>query len=179
MYLPKGELRFDILYQGDVLSNFPFFIIPEKIKVLDKNKNDNSFVIKDNNVLENEEQLVAITAKFMNVMILSQTCDVKYRENIIIAPVYTLQMFQDSGILTVNKIESVRKRKYYWLFYLPKSENVIEDSVVYFQAAHYLPKNFVNNYKNNKIASLSDWGRHHLGWALSNYFGRPIEDKYS
>jgi hypothetical protein len=28
-----------------------------------------------------------------------------------------------------------------------------------------------------KNLGLSDWGRHHLGWALGDFFGRPIESK--
>src|SRR3989339_245369 len=169
MYANATDLNFDILFQGDILKNFPFFVFPEKFKSL----TENDLIIEASQKTVGGEQPITITAKLTSVILLSQTCDIQQRENVIIAPVYTIQTFKESGILTENKIDQVKKRRYGYLFYLPKLDGVLDDSIAYLQTMHYLPKDFVLNYKNNKILTMSDWGRHHLAWALSNYFGRP------
>jgi len=177
MYANTTDLNFDILYQGDILKNFPFFIFPEKFKFLTKSNDENKFILETSQKTVHGEQPIMITVKLTSAILLSQTCDIQQRENIVVAPVYTIETFKESGILSDNKVDLVKKRRYGYLFYLPKLDGVIDDSIVYLQTIHYLPKNCVLSYKNNKIATMSDWGRHHLAWALSNYFGRPIEEK--
>lgn len=64
-------------------------------------------------------------------------------------------------------------------FYLPGKNGAIAESFVDFQKIHYFPKELlIGEYLEKRVVALSDWGRHLLGWALSDYFARPIEDKY-
>lgn len=179
MYVKIDDLNFNIFYQGDVVKNFPFFIFKENFNYLKKLKKVNTYetVKTEKESFNNGDALLAINAKLNNIIILSQTCDIQERENIIIAPVYPLKPLEDSGVLTNGKSGLIKKRKINYWFYLPKFESVIEDSLVDLQTIHYMPKVILDNYKQNKIITMTDWGRHHLGWALNNYFGRPIEDK--
>ncbi len=181
MYVKPEDLRFDILYQGDVLKSIPFFIFKEQMNILKNLEKANTYEIEAANEksFENEDILSAVNTKTSNIIILSQTCDVQDKENIIIAPIYPIKLFEDNKILTKEKAKQIRDRKYNYWFYLPKLEGIIEDSIADFQFIQYIPKLFLEKYKNNKIVTMSDWGRHHLGWALGNYFGRPIKDKYS
>lgn len=173
MYVNAAELNFELLYQGDILDKFPFFIFDNP-----------TFLVKEGGHFEasekaehDEEALVAVKSKISRIIILSQTCDVKNRENIIIAPVYPIKEYEDAGILTGGKIGLIKKRKISYWFYLPALEGIIPDSIVDLQTMHYLPQTVLRQYTNKKIVSMTDWGKHHLGWALGNYFGRPIESK--
>jgi hypothetical protein len=179
MYVKRQDLNFDILYQGDVVKDFPFFIFEDNLKILKNLKKPNVYDTAKTNegTFDKGEELVMIKAKLNNIIILSQTCDIQERENIIIAPVYSIKSLEGSGVLTGGRLGLIRKRKINYWFYLPKLEKAIEDSLTDFQTIYYIPRTFLEKYKNNKILTMSDWGRHHLGWALSNYFGRPIEDK--
>lgn len=179
MYVKSEDLNFDILYQGDVLKDFPFFIFKEKLRTLKNLKKINTYEVVEieKDTFSGGEAIMAINAKLNNIIILSQSCDIQERENIIIAPVYPIKLFEDDGTLTNGKAGLIKKRRINYWFYLPKLEKVIEDSLVDFQTIHYIPRAFLEKHKKNKIITMSDWGRHHLGWALSNYFGRPIEDK--
>jgi len=174
MYVSKDDLNFDIFYQGDVVKDFPFFIFDNFSFV---EKTDNNLYKKSENTKLEEESLILAKAKIGNIIILSQTCDIQQRENVIIAPIYPIKPFEDNGILTNGQSGLIKKRRIAYWFYMPKLEGVIEDSLVDFQTIIYIPTKFLNDFKNNKILTMSDWGRHHLGWGLSNYFGRPIEDK--
>ena len=179
MYIKSEDLNFDILYQGDVVKNFPFFIFKEKLKALKKLKKINTYEIIEakKDIFNDGEAFLAISAKLNNIIILSQSCDIQERENIIIAPVYPIKLFESDGILTNGKTGLIKKRMINYWFYLPKLEGIIEDSLVDFQTIYYIQRTFLEKYKNNKILTIDDLGRHHLGWALSNYFGRPVENK--
>ena len=159
MYVLGKELDYEIIYQGDLIKDFPFLIF------------DNKTLTKgfENNV----ETKLEIKAKLGLIMVLSQTCDIQQRENIIVCPVYKMQDFD----FNKEETESIKKRKTGYWFYLPRQAIGIDESIADFQTIYYVPKDLLNQYKSNKILTLTDWGRHHLDWALSNYFGRPIESK--
>ena len=159
MYVPVSSLDLTLLYQGDLIKDFPFLIFKKETL---SGKFDSA-----------EEVKLEVPAKLNTVIVLSQTCDVQNRENILVCPVYEMQVFSFNR----DEIESIKKRKTGYWFYLPKLEGTIEDSVADFQTIYYVPRDFLESYKSKKFLALSDWGRHHLGWALSNYFGRPIEEK--
>lgn len=179
MYIRPEDLNFDIMYQGDVLKNFPFFIFQNDLRGLKQSDKKGVFELKEQETFENGEAVLAISSKLNYIIILSQTCDLQERENVIIAPVYSIKEYEDNGTLKGGKAGLIKKRKINYWFYLPEIEGVFEGSFADFQTMYYVPRKILENYKKNKILTLSDWGRHHLGWALSNYFGRPIEDKNS
>lgn len=177
MYAKAKDLNFDILYQGDVLKDFPFFIFQDSFRGLKQAERRGVFELKERETFESGEAILAISSRLNRVIILSQTCDVQERENIIIAPIYSIKLFEDSGILKDGKAGLIRKRMINYWFYLPNLEGVLEDSFADFQTMYYVPRKILENHKRSKLLTLSDWGRHHLGWALSSYFGRPIQDK--
>jgi hypothetical protein len=159
MYIPDSSLDRALLYQGDLIKDFPFLILKKE-----------TFSGKFDS---HEEVRLEVPAKLNTIMVLSQTCDVQNRENVLVCPVYEIQGFG----FNKDEVESIKKRRTGYWFYLPKLEGILEDSVADFQTVYYVPKDFLNSCKLSKFVTLSDWGRHHLCWALSNYFGRPIENK--
>lgn len=159
MYVQANDLNQDTFYQGDLVKDFPFLIFDKEISL--------------DNLAVTAEAKLEIKAKLNLAMILSQTCDVQNRKNVIVCPVYKMQEFD----FKKEEVNSIKKRKTGYWFYLPKLDGVIDESIADFQTIYYIPREVLDKYKRNKIVTLSDWGRHHLGWALSGYFGRPIESK--
>lgn len=174
MYLRPEESKPDLLYQGDVLKDFPFLVFEQDLKILRKIDGQFQLVTPDNSYVDGEEK-VGLIAKLERVILLSQTCDIEHRSHVVVAPVYSFTKIEG---LPGGQAGLVKKRKgMNFFFYLPEYTGIIEESYADFQLIHYVPKSFIEKYRSNKILSMSDWGRHHLGWALANYFGRPIEKK--
>lgn len=180
MYLDPEDLKYDILYQGDVLKNFPFFIFQNNLSGLKQSSASREiFQLKEKEIFKDGEAILVVKSKLSHIIILSQTCDIQDRTHVIVAPIYSIKNFEDEGILKDGKVGLIKERKINYWFYLPKLEGILEDSFADFQTIYYVPREMLESYKKNKILALSDWGRHHLGWALSNYFCRPIKDKNS
>ncbi len=137
-------------YQGDILTDSPFFIIPKDFGK--KNKN--------------------IHIEEFTVMILSQTCDIQHRDFIVIAPVITIEKLEKSRVVNSDQIRSLRQQKTKYWFYLPNDNNFPE-SYVEFTKIVSIPKKLLD--KKKRIKSLSDLGRHWLAYKISDFFGRPID----
>lgn len=177
MYSRLEEINPDIFYQGDIIDNFPFFAVPDNFSIL-SSLSSKTFELTLERIEESSgEKIIALPVKFRKVLLLSQTCDIQQRQNVIISPVYSIAEALAVGVLTPGKAESLKGRKIKYWFFLPALPGQLEDSFVDLQTMHYVPKKIVELYKKNKSLSLNDWGRHHLGWCLSDFFGRPIEDK--
>lgn len=159
MYVQEKDLNYDFLYQGDLIKDFPFFIFDEDI-------------LNGKFGTDNEAKL-EVRAKLGLIMILSQTCDIEHRKNVIVCPVYEMRNFS----FNKDETESIKERRTGYWFYLPKLENIIDESVADFQTIYYVPRDLLDQNKKNKILTLTDWGRHHLGWALGSYFGRPVKSR--
>lgn len=172
-----------VFYQGDIIDNFPFFVIDsENFNILeaDGDQTINKKYKVNKKLLPKEDikdSLIAIEARKQRVIILSQACDIQHRETIIFAPVYEISKAIQEGRMTENQATSLRSRKIDYWFYLPKQDAFLEESYIDFQIIHYIPKSLILNNLQNRILALSDWGRHHLGWSLSNFLGRPIKSK--
>ena len=160
MYLSRDEFDQGVFYQGDIINDFPFVIF-------DKGTIEQSLGLRET------DPKISVRIKMSMVMILSQTCDIQRRSNIIICPVHKMSDFS----LNKDNTEQIKKRRIGYWFYLPGITGLIEDSIADFQTIYYVNREFLEKYKQNKIITLSDWGRHHLGWSLSTYFGRPIENR--
>jgi len=171
MYANQDSIEKNTLYQGDIITDFPFFIFQGGQLV---QKNQSGFFEKKNGNSDEEENLYIIASKKQSIMILSQTCDIQRRENVIICPVYKLQDLIDKGAINTKQAESLRGRKIYYNFYLPELGSFPE-SIADFQTMIYVPRENLTPYIPNRGVSLDHLGRHHLAWALTNYFGRPIE----
>jgi len=184
MYVYPVDNTNPVFYQGDIIDKFPFFVVDsESFNVLEVDENrtsGKSFQIKKIKSLGGDRTgdcLIAIDARKQKVIILSQTCDIQQRETIIFAPVFEISQAIDSGRMTVGQSASLRSRKIDYWFYLPKQEPIFEESYIDFQLINYIPKSLILDNLNNRVLALSDWGRHHLGWALANFLGRPIKSK--
>ncbi len=164
MYIPSREIDKTIFYQGDVIKNFPFFVLSELEE-------------KVAAIKEAGEGTIEIKSKLVDVMILSQTCDIQRRDQVIVAPIASMASGVESGELKANILDNIRGRKINFLFYLPESPDLIPESYCNLQLIYYVSPALLNSFADNKAVTLSDWGRHHLSWALSNYFGRPIISK--
>lgn len=181
MYVFPVDNSNAVFYQGDIIDNFPFFVVDsENFNVLETEPTSKKYKIKKLKSLPLEEttdHLIAIDARRQRVMILSQSCDIQQRGTIIFAPVFEISKAISEGRMTDNQASSLRNRKVDYWFYLPRQEGVIEESYIDFQIIHYVPKTLIIKNLQNRVLALSDWGRHHLGWALSDFFGRPIKSK--
>lgn len=175
MYDPIGNLKFDILFQGDILEDFPFFIF-DQLRFVSKDGVD-QFKIKNEDDEPSIEDLSIVQSRLSTVMILSQSCDTQRRDNIIICPVYLISEYIQKEVLNEKTVGNLRARKYNYWFYLPALQDVIEESLADLQQMYYLPKEVVDSYKAKKIITLSDFGRHHLAWSLTTFFGRPITSR--
>jgi len=140
-----------IFYQGDILTDTPFFKIPKKFQ----KKNKDNIRFED-----------------FTVMILSQTCDIKHKDFVVIAPVFTIEKLEGSGVVNKEQIDSLKKQRTKYWFYLPQ-DNGFPESYVEFTKLISIPKVLLK--KNKRIKALSDLGRHWLAYKISDFFGRPIE----
>lgn len=160
------------LLQGDILADFSFFLFDKSRPI---KRNEAGLFESDGATQEQDRSLFAVEAKKQRVMILSQSCDVQRRNNVIICPVYDLATFLSDNTINTDRARSIRERKIYYWFYLPAFAQLPE-SIADLQTMIYVPREVVATHLPKREISLSDLGRHHLAWSLATYFGRPAED---
>jgi len=99
--------------------------------------------------------------KTVNGLVLSNSCDVssenarKFPVNLLFAPIISLSRFVERLQLTgqtsqqiENQLSAIRSQKMTSVFYLPRAEGVIEESMVLLDDIHAEPlEYFQNNYK--------------------------------
>lgn len=170
MYEEVSNLNQTRLLQGDIVVDFPFPFFEESIEFLKADTEGKLESTTDIPFSTSSDEVVKAYAKQMKVMMISQTCDIQRRERISICPVHPI------SVVPSKHLDSLRKRKINYWFYLPNLDGRIEESIADLQGIISLPRKLVLSYLNNKRITLSHWGRHHLCWALQGYFGRPIED---
>jgi|GEM_PF-2488333 len=170
MYVAAADVDTTTLFQGDVIKDFPFYIL-EKSQPIRRNE---AGLFEQDGDLESEHSLHAVESNKQSVMILSQSCDLQRRKNIVVCPVYGLDQFIIDNTINADSARSIRDRKNNYLFYLPAFADLPE-SIADLQTMLYVPRAFLINYLPQRMTSLSDLGRHHLGWTLASFFGRPVE----
>jgi hypothetical protein len=170
MYATLGEIDINTLYQGDVIDNYPLLILGE-FRVARK---IDTGVYHLEEETSQEASSAVVGRKTQRVILLSQTCDIQRRNNIIVCPVYSIESLISDGTLTQKNVDSIKGKKTNYWFYLPAYNNFPE-SLVDFQTISYVSRLDLEQYKNSRILSLSALGRHNLGWALSVYFSRPVD----
>lgn len=125
-------------------------------------------------------------------VILSNTCDVSstnlrnFESQIVYAPLFNLKKYHELLKSKSSKskeqinthIETIRKQKITQIFYLPKIDNVIEDSIVFLDRINSCSLSFMNskNISEERIFTLSDYGSYLFVYKLSIHFSR-IKDK--
>ena len=172
MYVDPSPATSSTLYQGDVIKDFPFYLFDSGLPI---KKNDSGYFEIDRSDQERDRSLLAIETKRQLVMILSQTCDIQRRTNIIICPVYNLEEFVADNTINADRARSLKKREIHYWFYLP-SYNELPEALADLQTMMYIPKAIIEKYLSKRIATLNDLGRHHLAWSLATYFGRPASN---
>jgi hypothetical protein len=161
--------------QGDILKDFPFMSISEEFLTIKQDESDKNLFHKIEN--QSKEYIGAIPIKTSTVIIVSHSCDIENKDYIYIAPVLSIPLALSNKIVKENQVDNIKLRKTNQFFYLPSLADEFEESIALLANMHYIPKLYLEKLSGNRIIGLSDWGRHHLGWALSNLFSRPILNK--
>jgi hypothetical protein len=171
MYADISSINGSILFQGDIIKDFPFYILENGQPM---KKNSAGLFELDKDILKNKSAFLMFKSKKQNIMILSQTCDIQFRNNIIICPVFNLEEFISANVVNADTARSIRERKKNHWFYLP-AYGQLPESIADLQSMVYISQDIIGDYLSNRIASLSDLGRHHLAYSLSIFFGRPFK----
>ncbi len=171
MYADATLVDKNILYQGDIIADFPFYLFENNQPI---KKSKTGYFELDGVTEETDRSLFAIEARKQNVMILSQTCDVQRRNNVIVCPVYDLKEFIKDNTINSDRAKEIRNRRIQYWFYLPEYTKLVE-SLADFQTMIYVPRTSIEKYTSSRFITFSDLGRHHLSWSLATYFGRPAE----
>ncbi len=181
--LPTVEQPF---FQGDLLSNYSFIVPPLGKQFVFIGDAVSSIVVelsaKEDAYMDGKkEQLIANSFR-SSAMIITQTCDIQRREYISVCPIFDLAVLKSKytnygwGENRINNfIEDLKNQKQNYFLYLPAhtSENVnFSESYVDLQVINSMPSSNVTNY--HRFLSLTDKGRHWIGFKLSNLFGRPF-----
>lgn len=125
-------------------------------------------------------------------IILSNTCDIdiqnirNFPSQIVYAPIFNLAKYNQALIKTSEKsesqifdhIESIKRQEITQIYYLPKYEGRLEESIVFLDRVNNMPNNSVDrkNIKDQRIFTLSDYGIYLFILKLSIHFTR-IQDK--
>ncbi|OGG11575.1 hypothetical protein A2Z00_05075 [Candidatus Gottesmanbacteria bacterium RBG_13_45_10] len=178
----------DDYYQGDLIVNYHFIVPPVGPPVLIQ-QNTRSIELQPltgiTNAYQanNKERLVA-NSFIANAMVITQSCDILRREYVSVCPVFPLEKYKTdlaSRSIPESKINdtigNIINQKYNYFLYLPKAEYPekhisIEESYVDLMVINSLPNANLKNY--SRLISISDKGRHWLGFKLSMLFGRPF-----
>ena len=160
LYSSGYEIKDNIIYQGDGLSNIPIFLLPSP------------------------------ESKKSNCLVISNTCDIDLNNKrllssrIILAQIFELSKLELSfskANFPKEKIESyistIKTQKVTNAFFLPKN-NFIEDSVVYFDYSNSYSNTMINrdNLKNQRLFTLSNYGFYLFLLKLSIHFTRIREE---
>jgi hypothetical protein len=191
-YEPEPDLT--SFYQGDIVRDVPIIFLPDKISKwfilrpggADSKKHVDDLLrgeickwfqsfpegtLKDAWTYGQREEYVAAKAFLVNVIILTQTCDIENRSYYQIAPVYPESKQKASAL------EHLRQNGLNYAFYLPAvAPHISENS--YADLAHtcVIPKSFFprDSVGMRLAARLTDSARASLQEQIANYFGRPF-----
>ncbi len=125
-------------------------------------------------------------------IILSNTCDIDienqrmFPSQIVYAPILNLNKYINTLLTKSNKsreqidshLKSIKKQEITQIFYLPKLEGKLEESLVFLDRLLNVSNKYIsrNNLKNNRIFTLSNYGAYLFLLKLSIHFTR-ITDK--
>ncbi len=125
-------------------------------------------------------------------MILSNTCDIdldnarNFPSQIVYAPIFNLQKYQEILYKNSTKkkkqidshIQSIKNQEITQIFFLPKVDGKLDDSVVFFDRVCNFPNKLISrdNLNEKRLFTLSDYGAYLFLLKLSIHFTR-IQDK--
>ena len=122
-------------------------------------------------------------------LILSNTCDIDltnqrpFTSHILFAPIISLKRWSELLSETLpperveNHLEELRRQRITQIFFLPKGEGLIEDSLVLFDQIVSYPNRKIprDNLKGTRLFTLSDYGFYMFVFKLSIHFTRMNE----
>ncbi len=124
-------------------------------------------------------------------VILSNTCDMdlsherNYSAQIVYSPIFNLNKYRNKLLNKSGKTEdqidshilSIKKQMITQIFYLPEYENILDESIVFFDRVYNLPNAYIdrNNLNETRLFTLSDYGFYLFLLKLSVHFTR-IQD---
>lgn len=150
-----------IIYQGDGLTDLLFVNLPEA------------------------------ETKYRNGMVLSNTCDISpdnkrlFESRMVYAPLVRLSVYRqvlEEEHVKREKIEqhldSIRNHHITQIFFLPGANDILEDSIIFFDRLSNLPSNYIDRetLTSRRIFTLSDAGHYLFLFKLSFHFTR-MQDK--
>ncbi|MFP4663793.1 MAG: hypothetical protein ACLFM1_05150 [Bacteroidales bacterium] len=125
-------------------------------------------------------------------IVFSNTCDIdtshkrNFPSQIVYAPIFNLNKYRDKLIKQSEKseqqinshIEAIKKQWITQVFFLPKLQGIIEDSIVFLDRVCNCPNDFIKrkNIDKHKLFILCDYGAYLFLLKLSIHFTR-IQDK--
>ncbi len=186
LYLPKFLSAESDKELFDGLKNFPNNIDTRIYTnyLLDTNIIYQGDGIKDLLVIN----LPDLDAKPAPSMVLSNTCDIdlenvrNFPSQIVYAPIFDLNKYQKVLYVKSKKtkeqidshIEAVKKQQITQVFYLPKIEGKINESLVFFDRICNFPNKLIprHNLKDKRLFTLSDYGAYLFLLKLSIHFTR-------
>jgi len=197
----------DLLQQGDVLENIPFFVIPQ-LPLLIARKVGGETIDQDiqqaeitsyedpsrliDEGLVNESAVVDL--EMGRVMIVSQTCDIPLRDNVAVCKVFSVEEYREKSIEVymerrVDVDRDIASRK---------ADEHIESNLrkwrinyLFYLPAHNTTEELISDFQNintirieflkieNRAASLSPMARHMLANHLGQFLSRPAVPKFA
>jgi len=161
-YYTSRLMNEPVLYQGDGLKSLPYFELPRT------------------------------DVKTVPAMVISNTCDVDpdnprdFPPRVLYAPIMPLKVYRAGLLKTTRKTEeqveghlqAVRKQHVTQVFYLPKYQGVMEESLVYLDRIVNVNNATIDRVTlpDNRIFTLSDFGAWFMALKLSIHFSR-IQDQ--
>lgn len=155
--------RNDLILQGDIFPEIDFLVV--------------------NTEFNPERSLAKQVIPKRLVAIISQTCDTKENDSVVISPIYNLdeyiEMLKQKGE-SANKISSnvgyIKSRKSlldkFYLQNLEITKGNVQECFIDLLQMKTVSKSLFTIDK--RISSLSHWGRHLLDHQLSWVYGRPV-----
>jgi hypothetical protein len=155
------NLESEIIFQGDCIKNLLIISLP------------NTETMKTNSI------------------IISNTCDIdvsnkrKFSSNIIYTPLIKLEKYKEllisyniySETSIKNHIEDIKKQRITQIFYLPPSEKINEENIVFFDRVCSCDNRYLkrSNISEIRLFSLSQYGFYLFLFKLSIHFTRMYE----
>jgi hypothetical protein len=125
-------------------------------------------------------------------MILSNTCDIdienvrNFPSQVVYAPIFNLAKYQEALYKNSRKtkeqidshIKAIKNQEITQIFYLPKVDDKLDDSIVFFDRVCNFPNKLISreNIDERRLFTLSDYGAYLFLLKLSIHFTR-IQDK--
>lgn len=125
-------------------------------------------------------------------IIMSNTCDIdlenkrNFPSQLVYAPIFNLEKYKNKLYEKTNKskdqidshIDTIKNQEITQIFYLPKIEGKLDDSIVFFDRVCNYPNKLIDRtcLKDRRIFTLSDYGAYLFLLKLSIHYTR-IQDK--